>query len=103
MLSYFLRHYSFSLDNCTGTGDHENYFDVEFDFDATRYTNCIKKAVFYRSKDDQIPLSMLTDTLFLFLSEEERMNHTSESAYETYKSLQQKGFAFGDLIDPKYS
>ena len=61
----------FSIDDCDGTGDHENYFkDVTdaYEFDGTKYTDCTKKAVSYRSKNEHLPLSRLIENNFLLLN-----------------------------------
>ena len=59
---------NFSIDNYDNTGDHENYFDDStdaYEIDGTKYTNCIKKAVRYRSKYEHKLISSLTKVLFL--------------------------------------
>ena len=52
-----------SIDDCDGTGDHENYFrdtSSAYEIDGTFYTDCVKKGVTYRSKNEHQPLSTLT-------------------------------------------
>ena len=47
------QHFIFSIDDCDGTGDHENYFKditAAYEIDATSYTDCRKTAASYRSK-----------------------------------------------------
>ena len=63
---------NFSLDDCYGTGDHENYFNINdaYEIDGTKYTNCRKKAVSYRSKEEHKPLSQLIENDFLLLNHE---------------------------------
>ena len=87
----------FSIDDCDGTGDHENYFkDITdaYEFDGTRYTNCRKKAVSYRSKNEHKPLSRLIKNDFLFLNK--------ETGYYSFlrqrELLDNKG-----IFDPKFS
>ena len=58
----------FSIDNCDNTGDHENFFDRStdaYEIDGTKYTNCTKQAVRYRSKEDHKFLPSLKGTVFL--------------------------------------
>ena len=58
----------FSIDDCDDTGDHENYFEEltdAYDIDGTVYTDCTKKAVRYRSKEEHKLLSGLTENVFL--------------------------------------
>ena len=60
----------FSIDNCDNTGDHENFFDKSTDayaIDGTKYTNCSKLAVRYRSKEEHKLLSSLSQTVFLLI------------------------------------
>ena len=67
-----LRHLIFSIDNCDNTGDHENFFDDStdaYEIDGTKYTNCAKKAVRYRSREEHKLLSSLKDNVFLFKDE----------------------------------
>ena len=62
------RVFIFSIDNCDNTGDHENYFKEStdaYDIDGTKYTDCIKKAVRYRSTEEHKLLSSLTEIVFL--------------------------------------
>ena len=87
----------FSLDDCYGTGDHENYFNVitdAYDFDGTRYTNCTKKAVSYRSKNEHKPLSRLIEKDF-FLRNPETGNYTF--------LRQQELLEHKEIFDPKFS
>ena len=89
--------FKFSIDDCDHTGDHENYFKYvteAFEIDGTKYTNCTKRAVSYRSKNEQKPLSKLSKISFLLSDGESffRLNHkkiSDESGKEN--------------IDPKYS
>ena len=63
-----LRHLIFSIDNCDNTGDHENFFDDStdaYEIDGTKYTNCVKKAVRYRSKYEHKLISDLSEIVFL--------------------------------------
>ena len=58
-----------SIDDCDGTGDHENYFKETtsaYELDGTYYTDCTKRAVSYRSKNEHRMLSTLTDYSILF-------------------------------------
>ena len=87
--------FKFSIDDCDHTGDHENYFKYvteAFEFDGTKYTNCTKRAVSYRSKNEHKPLSKLSEISFLLSDGENffRLNH-------------QKIFDGKENIDPKYS
>ena len=57
-----------SIDDCDRSGDHENYFinvTEAYEIDGTKYTNCEKKAVTYRSKNEHKPISQLTQNTFL--------------------------------------
>ena len=85
----------FSIDDCDNTGDHENYFkDVTeaYEIDGTKYTDCKKKAVTYRSKNEHKPLSRLTDKSIL-LSDGLRFSPLSHTELFNRK----------EYIDPKYS
>ena len=67
-VAHFLRLFIFSIDDCDNTGDHENFFDrstVAYEIDGTKYTDCTKQAVRYRSKFEHKLLSSLTQTVFL--------------------------------------
>ena len=68
LIMKFLRLLTFSIDNCDNTGDHENFFGDStdaYEIDGTKYRNCIKKAVRYRSKYEQKLISSLTEVVFL--------------------------------------
>ena len=87
----------FSIDDCDGTGDHENYFnDITdaYEIDGTKYTNCKKIAVSYRSKYEHKPLSRLIESKFLLLNQE-------TGRYLTL--FQQQLFDKKEIIDPKFS
>ena len=61
----------FSIDNCDNTGDHENFFDDStdaYEIDGTKYTNCAKKAVRYRSREEHKLISSLTGIVFLLFN-----------------------------------
>ena len=87
----------FSIDDCDGTGDHENYFKNTidaYDFDGTRYTNCRTIAVSYRSKNEHKPISRLIDSDFLLLNQ--------ETGY--YSFLRQRELLDNkENFDPKFS
>ena len=87
----------FSIDDCDGTGDHENYFkDVTdaYEFDGTKYTDCTKKAVSYRSKNEHLPLSRLIENNFLLLNR----------ATGRYSYLKQQELLDNkEILDPKFS
>ena len=58
-----------SVDQPTGTGDHENYYDVNFnayELNGRTYKNCRKKAVHVRSVEEQISWWNIRDHLILF-------------------------------------
>ena len=87
----------FSIDDCGGTGDHENYFKVftdAYEIDGTKYTDCRKKAVSYRSKNTHEPLSKIIENDFLLLNQE--TGHYS-------LLFQQELLKNKEIIDPKYS
>ena len=93
--SKLLRLFKFSIDDCDYTGDHENYFKYvteAFEFDGTKYTNCTKRAVSYRSKNEHKSLSKLSEQSFLLSDGEKffRLNHEKISDGK-------------EDIDPKYS
>ena len=87
----------FSIDDCNGTGDHENYFKDKtdaYDVDGTRYTNCRKKAVSFRSKNEHKPLSRLIENDF-FLRNPETGNWTF--------LLQRELLENKEIFDPEFS
>ena len=87
----------FSIDDCNGTGDHENYFKDKtdaYDVDGTRYTNCRKKAVSYRSKNEHKRLRELCKNDFFLLNK--------ETGYYSLL-LQQKLLENQGIFDPKFS
>ena len=87
----------YSIDDCDGTGDHENYFkDITdaYDFDGTKYTDCRKIAVSYRSKKEHKPLSRLIEHDFLLLNQE-----TGQYTY----LFQQELLDNKEILDPKFS
>ena len=87
----------FSIDDCDGTGDHENYFkDITdaYEVDGTKYTNCRKKAVSYRSKYQHEPLSRLIENDFLLLN-----RVTGHYSY----LFQQELLDNKEILDPKFS
>ena len=89
--------FNFSIDDCDGTGDHENYFkDITdaYEFDGTKYTDCRKKAVSYRSKYEHQPLSRLIENDFFLLNRE--TGHWSELFRQDL--LDNK-----EILDPKFS
>ena len=97
MLRLFWRLFNFSIDDCDGTGDHENYFkDITdaYEIDGTKYTNCRKKAVSYRSKDEHKPLSRLIEYVFVLLNQ-------ATGRYLPF--FQQQLLDKKEIIDPKYS
>ena len=87
----------FSIDDCDGTGDHENYFnDITdaYEIDGTKYTNCKKIAVSYRSKYEHKPLSRIIESNFLLF----------DRVTGSYSPLfQQQLLDKKEVIDPKYS
>ena len=92
-----LRFFNFSIDDCDGTGDHENYFkDITdaYEIDGTKYTDCRKKAASYRSKYEHKPLSRLINSVFVLLNQE-------TGRYQTL--FQQQLFDKKEIIDPKFS
>ena len=87
----------FSIDDCDGTGDHENYFNDTtdaYEFDGKKYTNCRKKAVSYRSKYEHLPLSRLIENDFLLLN-----RATGHYSYLKPQEL----FDNKEILDPKFS
>ena len=87
----------FSIDDCDGTGDHENYFkDVTdaYEIDGTKYSNCRKKAVSYRSKYEHLPLSRLIENDFLLLN-----RATGHYSYLKQQELLDNK----EILDPKFS
>ena len=88
------------MDDCSGSGDHENFFSNGVDTtteylmmdDGKPYSNCIKKAVRYRSKYDHKPPYTVTDAWFW-----------DGTTYFKPETLLQEGFGYGDIFDPKYS
>ena len=91
----------FSIDDCDGTGDHENYFkDItdayEFngDLNGIKYTNCRKKAVSYRSKYEHKPLSMLLENDFLLLNKK-----TGHYSYLLRQELRDNN----EILNPEFS
>ena len=61
------------MDRCNGAGDHENYFkDIidAYDLDGTKYTNCRKKFVSYRSRNEHKPVSELFENDLFFVDPE---------------------------------
>ena len=91
----YLRHLIFSIDDCDNTGDHENFFGesiVAYEIDGTQYTNCKKKAVRYRSKEEHKFLSSLTKIVFLLY---DGSNYISVDHDQFSKQK--------NIIDPKYS
>ena len=94
-------HFCFSVDDCNGTGDHENYFkDItdayEFngELNGIKYTDCRKKAVSYRSKYEHEPLSMLLEHDFFLLNQE-----TGHYSYLFRQEFRDNN----GILDPKYS
>ena len=97
ILSAFLLNPFFSIDDCDGTGDHENYFEDNtdaYEIDGTKYTNCEIKAVTYRSKYEHKPLSRLVDSLFWL--------YNGVMGY-SQPLFQQELLDKKEIIDPKYS
>ena len=87
--------FKFSIDDCDYTGDHENYFKYvteAFELDGTKYTNCTKKAVSYRSKNEHKSLSKLSEKSIL-LSDGKRFFRLNPQKISDGK----------ENIDPKYS
>ena len=67
-MKILLWHPIFSIDNCDNTGDHENFFNHStdaYEIDGTKYTNCRKITVRYRSRVEHKLLSRLTTFVFL--------------------------------------
>ena len=63
------QHNELSVDEPTGTGDHENYFVDDsnvYELDGKTYTNCIKKAIHIRSIDKHISWWNLRGYSFIF-------------------------------------
>ena len=88
----------FSVDDCDGTGDHENYFtDIAdaYEIDGTKYTDCRIKAISYRSKYEHKPLSRLIDNTFLLYN---RVMGGEYVPLFQHQLLDKK-----EIIDPKYS
>ena len=79
----------FSIDNCDNTGDHENYFEEStdaYDIGGTKYTDCIKKAVRYRSREEHKFISSLTDGVFL-LFDGLKYTHVNEKKLSNEKEM----------------
>ena len=92
-----LRFFNFSIDDCDGTGDHENYFkDITdaYEINGTKYTDCRKKAVSYRSKYTHEPVSRIIEKDFLLLNQE-----TGRFSLLFRQQLLDNK----EVIDPKYS
>ena len=84
-----LRLLIFSIDNCDNTGDHENFFDDStdaYEIDGTKYTNCIKKAVRYRSREEHKLISSLTEVVFL-LFDGLKYTHVNENKLSNEKEM----------------
>ena len=91
------RFFIFSIDDCNGTGDHENYFkDITdaYEFDGTEYANCRKKFVSYRSRSEHKRVSKLIENDFFF--------HHPETGYFLFL-FQQKLRDYKEVFDPKFS
>ena len=87
----------FSIDDCDGTGDHENYFkDITdaYEIDGTRYTDCRKTAASYRSKYEHKPLSMLLENDFLLLNKK-----TGHYSYLLRQELRDNN----EILNPEFS
>ena len=87
----------FSLDDCDGTGDHENYFQhttEAYDVDGTKYSDCRKIAVSYRSKNEHKPLSKLIQYDFLLLNK--------PTGYYSFLK-QQELLDNKEILDPNFS
>ena len=87
----------FSIDDCDGTGDHENYFKDTtdaYDVDGTKYSDCRKIAVSYRSKNEHKPLSKLIQYDFLLLNK--------PTGYYSFLK-QQELLANKEILDPNFS
>ena len=65
-----------------------------YTIDGTKYTNCSKKAVFYRSKNKQKPLSSLTETVFVLF---DGLN------YSPLNPEQMEIFNKKEIINPNFS
>ena len=87
----------FSTDDCQGTGDHENYFENVFDAferDGTRYKDCKKLGVSYRSKLEHKPLSsLIKNNVFL------RDDVTGQFSLVIQEEILEKN----NILDPKIS
>ena len=85
----------FSIDDCDHTGDHENYFikvKEAYELNGAQYTDCDKIAVTYRSKNEHISLSQLTEYTFLLFDG------------RSYRPIFQNEFdGKREIIDPKFS
>ena len=95
MFGDFLLNLFFSIDDCDNTGDHENFFDKStdaYDIDGTRYTNCVKQAVRYRSKEEHKLLPSLTQTVFLLFDG----NHYSPIDHKQFSNKKA-------IFNPEYS
>ena len=91
------RLFIFSIDGCNGTGDHENYFkDITdaYEINGTQYTNCRKKFVSYRSRNEHKPVSALIENDFMF--------HHPETGYFLFL-FQEKLRINKEVFDPKFS
>ena len=85
-----------SVDNCDGTGDHENYFkDVTeaWDIDGTKYTDCFKRAVSFRQKNEHLPLSEITKSQFFLSADQKQFYRVTREALRRNRNI----------INPKYS
>ena len=85
----YLRHLILSIDNCDNTGDHENFFDDStdaYEIDGTKYTNCMKQAVRYRSKYEHKLISHLTEVVF-FLFDGLKYTHVNEKKLSNQKEM----------------
>ena len=86
------------MNECDGTGDHENDFkDItdEYEIDGTKYTYCRKLAVSYRKKHSHEPLSRLIQLNYHFLLLNE------ETGYYT-NLFRQELLDNKEMLDPKY-
>ena len=96
-----LRFFNFSIDDCDGTGDHENYFkDITdaYEINGAKYTDCRKIAVSCRSKDEHAPLSRLNNVFWL-RNEVTKPKHVIKWS----KLVQQQEFNNKEIIDSKFS
>ena len=84
-----------SIDDCDHTGDHENYFkniNEAYEIDGTKYENCDKVAVRYRSKNEHKPLSKLTKYSFLLFD-----------GFSYRRFFQNEFYGKTEILNPKFS